>query len=339
MKLIKRILTFASLLLFYIIFREFLQLYVYFSAIHIYAGYVFVILSIFVLVYYVGIPVYRIIKLKTYPQPVLEKENEPFLIKERIKVFKKNPFILQNPPETLSGSKDRLYYDQCIQKLKEETHIIRKSYVRKIFYSTSVAQNGFLDAILILSASINLVKEIFVLYNGRSSMKDLFNIGRNIYYAMAIAGSEGVEIATEELFSKFSTEGIKSVPFIDKILGSLADGYVNALLLTRISYIAENYCVKTHIESQKSLNPSARFVVDITRETTSDIISDLKKALSKLASNKFKDFTRFAARPVLYVWQTASTGIQTTSDSLKNVVMYGGTILSKLSGFLIRSRL
>ena len=156
---------------------------------------------------------------------------------------------------------------------------------------------------------------------------------------MAIAGSESVEVATEELFSKFSTEGLKSVPFIDKIMGSIADGYVNALLLTRISYITEKYCVKTLAENNKSLNPSVTFVINTTKDITADIVNNLREALIKLTSRKFKDFTRFAARPVMYVWETASEGAQATGSSIKSLLKVGqGIYLNRVSAFFSRMR-
>ncbi len=91
------------------------------------------------------------------------------------------------------------------------------------------------------------------LYHGRVSNKALWAIG----------GSEGVEYATRELFSKLATESIKSVLFADRIFGSLADGFVNAALLTRISLITENYCKLVTIESDKDLHPTSEFILKL----------------------------------------------------------------------------
>lgn len=329
MTIFKRIFTFITFFFIYIIIREFLQIYFLFSSVHPYLGYAVSLFFLIILVYFVAIPIYRILKLNKYPAPAESEAEEERVLKDRLKIFRNNRQLTAYD----SPVKDeRMEYNFYSGQLKQKCHDLRKSYVRKIFYSTSVAQNGFLDAILILSASINLVKDIFMLYNGRSSLKDLLSIAKKIYYAMAIAGSEGVEIATEELFSKFSTEGIKSVPFIDKILGSIADGYVNALLLTRISYVTENYCQLTLVQNNKALNPNAAFIVTTTKNITQDIVNDLRSALLQLTSKKFKDFTRFAARPVIYVWETAQHGAQNTGSSIKNMLwLSGGSYLNKVT--------
>lgn len=339
MTILKRIFTFITFFFVYIIIREFLQIYFLFSAIHPYLGYAISLFFLFVLIYFVGIPIYKILKLNKYPAPAESNGEQSKVIKERLGLFKNNPQLALVKEGLSADDSEQKQYDAYIEQLKTECHGIRKSYVRKIFYSTSVAQNGFLDAILILSASVNMVKDIFILFNGRSSIKDLLSIGRKIYYAMAIAGSEGVEVATEELFTKFSTEGLRSIPFIDKILGSIADGYVNALLLTRISYVTENYCIMTYSGHNKALNPKTSFIVDTTKNITQDIVSDLRGALVKLTSSKLKDFSKFAARPVVYVWQTAQSGVQMTGSSLKNLLLFGrSSYINKVSAIFSRMR-
>lgn len=90
-------------------------------------------------------------------------------------------------------------YLEAVKVLETKVKKVKQIYISKVFYSTTFSQNGFLDAVIILSANINLVKEIFIIYNGRVSVQDLFNIAAKIYTAMAIAGSEGVEYAIDEL--------------------------------------------------------------------------------------------------------------------------------------------
>jgi hypothetical protein len=338
MQIIKRILTFVSVFFLYIIFREFLQLYFWFSNIHQWLGFAVIVFFLGVIIYFIGIPVYKILKLEKYPEAASDPDDEEKVIAERLKIFRSNKKLKADLSGVDPDFTTQKQYELITAQLKTECHKIRKNYVRKIFYSTSVAQNGFLDAILILSSSVNLVKEIFTLYNGRSSWKDLITIGKKIYFAMAIAGSEGIEVATEELFSKLSTEGLKSIPFIDKILGSIADGYVNALMLTRISYITENYCLKAYAVSEKDYNPSAKFVIQMTKDMTFDIVSDLRNALSSITSNRFKDFTRFAARPVRYVWDSALYGVNLTSSNVKFMIQFGSGILNRFTGLFSKYR-
>ena len=94
---------------------------------------------------------------------------------------------------------------------------------------------------------------------------------------------------------------MKSVPFIDKILASIADGFVNSVMLTRISYITENYCKLHYIESDKELYPSPGFVFDSAKNITQKTIEDSFKILRRMAFHKTFDFALVAINPIGYV--------------------------------------
>ncbi len=299
MSIIKRLLFLSGFFLLYLVVREFLELYVLIRSLHPAAGYGFLVVAAAGLFYFAGIPVLKIWRMPVFPSPAREPEAGEAVMRRRLQSFKNNPHLSDLD---WSGSEQE-QYDRGIILLREKSHEIRKRYVRNIFYTTSIVQNGFLDAFFILSGAFNLIKEIFGVYSGRVSRTDLLKIGRNIYYAVAIGGSEAVEYATEEVFSRFTTEGVRSIPFIERIMGSLADGYINALLLTRVSYITENYCTLTYIESEKKLNPSPRRVFSVTSDLTKDIISSLRRTLRNLARERVKDTVRFTVRPVKFVWE------------------------------------
>jgi len=301
MKFLKRILFFLSLFVLYIIFKEALQLYVYLQSLHPLAGYGFIVLGAAFFIYFVLIPIFKIIAIPRNLPPVKDKKLEAELIEKRIENFKENPYLESIQFDFSTIQKDKESYQKIVKEMEKETTRLRKQHVSQMFYSTSIAQNGFLDALLILSGTINHIKEIFLLYNGRVSNKDLLIIAQKIYYSMAIGGSEGVEYATEEVFSKFATTGMKSIPFLDKIMSSIADGLVNAMLLTRISYITENYCKLTYIQSDKDLIPNAAFVVSSARSIMSNILERLMKTLKKIALQKTYNAAMIAVNPLGYV--------------------------------------
>jgi len=301
MKYFKKIILFLSLFIIYIIFREFLELYIMIKQIKPIFGYAFLGVIISFIVYFIVVPIIMLFTLPKAYGPVTDKSKEPDLIKKRVENFKKNKFLIKKgfDIENLTASQES--YNKIIKILETECEHIRKRHVSQMFYSTSIAQNGFLDAIFILSGSINHIKSIFILYNGRVSNRDLYRILKKIYYAMAIGGSEGVEYATKEIFSKFATEGLKSIPFIDKILASIADGLVNATLLTRISYITEKYCKLTYIETEKELFPNPEFVISSAKHITSDIIDRIYKTIKQLALEKSFNFALIAVNPIGFV--------------------------------------
>ena len=262
MKIIIKIIAFLSIIAVYIIAKELLTLYAMFDSIHPLLGEFILILLIVAIIYFIAIPIYKFIRLPQFEGPVKNHNDEFKLIYKRLNSFLYNGYLKQIHYDFRNISWDKDGYDKIILELKIKTEEIRNKYLTQIFISTSLSQNGFLDAIFILSASINMVKDIFILYNGRVTNKDLVNIAKKIYFAVAIGGSEVVELASEELLAKLSSGIVKKIPFVNIITGSIADGFVNAFFLARISYITENYCSLTHIKSDEELKPDTKFVIN-----------------------------------------------------------------------------
>ena len=303
MQILKRIIYFISLFFIYIIIRELLELYYYAQSIHPIFGYAVLAIILIAFIYFVFVPLYKIFTLPVNPGPVLSKSKEEALIAKRVKRFTKNKFLQDKQIDIDDAKDNRERYTQTIQILEKESANIRKKYVAQLFYSSSISQNGFIDAMLVLSYSVNMVKDIFVLYNGRVTNRDLLNIAKKIYFSIAIAGSEGIEYVTDEIITKLASDGVKSIPFIDKILGSIADGFLNALLLNRISYITENYCKLTHIESNNDLFPSPAKVFNATKHITADMTIKLISVIKKISLDKTIDFALVALNPIGYVWE------------------------------------
>ncbi len=312
MKIIKKIIFFFSLFLLYLILKEFVELYNLAKSIHPYFAYAVLILLVAFLVYFAFIPIYQIIRMPKNYAPVKNKSEVPALLEKRINSFKKNKFLIKSGFDFSIIKNDEESHNKIILLLEKESDRIRKKYVSRLFYSTSISQNGFIDAILILSSSVNLIKEIFILYQGRVTNRDLFIIAKKVYYSIAIGGSEGIEYAADEIFSKLSTEGMKSIPFASKILSSLADGYVNAALLTRVSLITENYCKYVYIESDRDLYPSSKFIITTTRFLTSDILTLVNRKLLKTPKEKLENIIRKTPNPLAFILGKNKTEINET---------------------------
>ena len=304
MQLIKKIFFLFSIAISIIIVREFISLYNDLRSIDEYWGYAFLIFVSLVLIYFVIIPLIKTLSIPRSFSPTKNLDEIEAIYLKRLKRFQKNKHLIEYDFNCSKTNEDK--YKDSILILQARVMALRQRYISKVFYSTAVSQNGFLDAIIILSASINLVKEIFITYNGRVSNKDLFGIGRKIYTAMAIGGSEGVEYASDEIFASLASDGMKSIPFIDKIMGSIGDGFVNAMLVTRISFITEYYCHKVYISSDKDLRPSFRVVYDTAKLITGDVRERIKIALKNIAVEKKETFAKYAFNPVAYVMDMAN---------------------------------
>ena len=301
MKLLKRLLLFISLFFIYVIIKEFLVLYHYTRSLHPILGYATLFVIGAFLFYFVLFPVFRIISMPRYYAPTRDPQKIPWLVETRIKNFRNNPHLLRTGFDFEPITIDRNGYRGITEYLQPELERIRKKYVIQVFYGTSIAQNGFLDALIILSASINMVRDMFILYHGRVSNKDLMSIAKMVYYSMAIGGSESIEYAVDELVSKVFTSGIKGLPFASKILGSIADGFINAALVTRLSLITENYCKMIFIESEKALYPSYKTVISTTKIITSDLIERVLKEVKNLAKDKTGQMIWTTVNPMRYV--------------------------------------
>ena len=96
MKIIKKIVFFFSLILLYIIFKEFVELYSFAKSIHPYLGYAVVIILAAFIIYFAFIPIYQIFRMPKNYSPVKNKDEVPALIEKRINNFKKNKFLLKS---------------------------------------------------------------------------------------------------------------------------------------------------------------------------------------------------------------------------------------------------
>ncbi len=267
------------------------------------------------LFYFAILPIVKIVRLPSNLGPTKVQSEVETLREKRIEQFAKNPFLVKSKIDVLSLQKNDESYQIIISTLDKESYAIRKSYVNRLFYSTSVSQNGFIDSVMILSASVNLVKEIFVLYNGRVSTIELLIIAKKVYYSIIIGGTEGVEYVTNEIFSKLATETIKSIPFIDKIVTSLVDGFVNAALLTRVSLITENYCKTLYIEKDRDLYPSSIFIATTAKDLTSEVIKQVNSNILQIAKDKSGDILKRVFNPVAYVLDKSYSTIMDFSFS------------------------
>jgi len=314
MKMVKRLVLFIVALFAYLILREMLNFYVLAYTANPYLGYLVLVILASVLVYFVAIPLYRISRLSGDPGPVRKKHKENDLMEMRLqrrlgnKYFKETGYVVPDSGSTLER------YQLSTAELSKACDEIRRKYIVHLFYSSAVSQYGFIDAILIFSANVNMVKEIFTLYTGRATGRDLWQIIKQIYYSIAIGGSEGVEFAVEELISKLGSDTLKSIPFFDKVMVSVASGFTNAVLLSRISLITENYCKMTYIESTRDLSPDPNEILVSTKSIVDEPIRYIKKQLNDIAKQKAIDFSRYAINPTRTVIEKALDKFTHQSD-------------------------
>ena len=305
LRYLKKIALFITFFLIFFVVKEFVELYSYIQSLNPALGWIYLATLGIASFYLLVLPVFNILRIPVGPSPTLEQGREDEIIRKRVKRFKR-VHEYDNLLDITPQQDFRKEYAMIVEVLAKESYKIRRKYVMKVFYGTGIVQNGFFDAFIILSANIAMVKELFILYNGRVSYKDLIRIGRQLYYSLAIGGSQVVEYGVEELFSKLASKGIQSIPFLDKITSSVADGYINALLTTRIALITENYCTKTYIKTENELYPSASLLIKTTQSLTSGMVDNIISVLKNtVSSEKTTDFLLKVANPVGFVFEEA----------------------------------
>ena len=315
---IKKIFFFISLTALYFVVKEFVSLYIMLANVSFILGVLFILASIAFVFYFALFPALQILRMEKFEAPVKDRAKIAELRAKRIERFKRNPYLLESDKIDMSKLKNTEEdYRLAVNVLSEKADEIRRKRVNAIFYSTGISQNGFIDGLFMLGASFSLIKEIFILYNGRMNNLALFDIVKKIYYAVLIAGTEGVEYASNEIFSKLGTHTIKSIPFLSGIITSLIDGFVNAVLLTRIGLTAENYCKILYIENEKKLVPSAKVAVDTAKELTKDSLVKIKENISKLSDSKVAEKVK---NPINFVFGKAKTAWENSVDVIKEII-------------------
>lgn len=303
--MLKRILTWLSLILVYLVIKEFLVLHQAAKSIHPWGGWAMIALFMGVIGYFVVIPFMRIIVMPARLRPARDPEQINRVASARVKQMRKNIRLRPVDVDWEAVESTPEGYRRLLEALAPEAEKIRKRYVTQVFYATSIAQNGFLDAVIILSIATAMMRDYFILYQGRVSNREMLKIGRLVYLSMAIGGSEGVETATDEILSKLVATGVKSVPFAARLFGSVADGFVNAALMTRVAMVTENYCTRLFAESDRAFFPTLHAVVSATKTVTSDLIERVANEMRKLAKDQTGSALKAAVNPVKVIFSKA----------------------------------
>ncbi len=292
MKLIKRLITLTCLVFVYFIVKELLFLYSSLYSIHPYVAFGFIAIVLLLFIIYVIVPVIRILSIPVFKSPTVDGSDRNSILKSRLNNLRMNKHLISAGIVNQQFNSDEEEYEQYIIALKPAVSEIRKGYVKKVFITTMIAQNGFLDAFILLTTNFSMVKDIFSMYHGRVNNVDLFKIYGSVFRVIAIGGSNVTEELAEGASTFLMDKTGGSIPFIGKILSSISDGLVNATLTARISFIVEGYCSKLVIENQRDLKPNGAVLKEMVQLITDPIIQAIKRVGRKQPSEK-RDVSNF----------------------------------------------
>lgn len=137
---------------------------------------------------------------------------------------------------------------KAVAFLDGEARKVVARHAAAVFTATAVSQSGRLDAAIVLSAQVRLVREIAELYYQRPRPRELWAVYVNVGASAFVAG----EIQDSELLAVLGapvTAGLTGLlpvhgtdPLVSLLVTSLLDGSANAFLTLRVGALARRYC-------------------------------------------------------------------------------------------------
>ena len=218
------------------------------NKIHKHLDILFYILVGIILVFFIIIPIVKILKsptleLKSGETPQTRKEKKALklvaknLIKnnklsaEQVKLLKN-----YNSYEELILNLQVVFND-CVKGQLNEI-IIRNS--KTVLISTAICQNSKLDMFSVVACNTKMIKELVEKCGFKPSVKNLGKLTLNVFTTALIA--DGLEsISIEDILPKNTTQGLLDIPLVKPVLSSVSNGIANALLTIRIGCVARRY--------------------------------------------------------------------------------------------------
>ena len=185
---------------------------------------------------------------------------------------------------------------EAINQLDKESDKSIKRTANRAFITTSISQNGALDALFILVLQFRLIWEIAHIYAQRPTVKDLSYLYTNVMVTAFIASSID-EAEYYEIVESSMSQGIGSVmsfvPGTSMVINSVVTGSSNAFLTLRVGKVAQQYCGTLVKKRRQSIRNSAtaeaaKMLAGIVYDGTKIVVKHIGKAPLRLASKPFR---------------------------------------------------
>ncbi|MBU0692413.1 hypothetical protein KKH18_11460, partial [bacterium] len=132
-------------------------------------------------------------------------------------------------------------------------------------------------------------------YGGRTSLKDTYQLLRDIVISGALGASEFAEIGGNVL-AELGAKSMTKIPVANIVLESAADGFVNAYLVCRVAMITENYCTVAYVGKDKHWMPSLKATVGATRSILLGSYDLIKEKLGPAVGLAFSFLLKFGKK-------------------------------------------
>ena len=155
------------------------------------------------------------------------------------------------------------------------------------FASTAISQNSTIDTLSVLMINCKLIHKIIQLSGFRPNIEQLARIYTNVIFSAFFAhiSQAGTEQSASMIVNKF-IKGLKSIPFGEAFAGSILDGTVNALMTLRVGFLTISY-LKAGAQGSISENDK--------RSSTVEAIRSLPNVIGEKAKAILNFITRFSS--------------------------------------------
>ncbi|XOV92369.1 MAG: DUF697 domain-containing protein [Bacteroidota bacterium] len=262
----------------------------------LYANILLAVLSALALIL-VTWPVVMYLKLPSPLKLPRDEAEQKYYQKRLVKRLRSNKYLKQASlvPKNEDGLPNAIeYLDKEASKIIRETSNI-------VFLTTSVSQNGKLDALTVLITQSRMVWKIAHIYYQRPTLRELIYLYANVGASTLLASEiEDLDISTQiepVLQSFFRNSAGKSIPVIGPtaniILDSLMEGSTNAFLTLRIGNIASKYCGSYEVTTKEKIRKAAfslsvSQLKEIVLKSSARIFTGLLKATRKAGTETLK---------------------------------------------------
>jgi len=298
-----------------VVITQGIQTYHLLLDINIILAYSFLILGVLLFLYVVIYPVVTFFILpKAAVLPKKETyQKDPAKRKIILDYLRKNRALadaLQREDKTISFDEHTTdeEIESSLQMLHNEGEKIIRENASRVFITTTISQNGSLDAVFMLVHITKMVWQVATLYHHRPGIGKLVKIYINVLATLFLTRSlEDLELLDEQLepmlsilFGSFLTSlvpGVQSA--VNLLLNSAIQGSANAYLSLRVGLIAQEFIINEEVDDKRKIRKSATLralpmlgtVVNDNRKIIQTTVAKLAKKISKESYTKSRNWT------------------------------------------------
>ncbi|MDD2458958.1 MAG: DUF697 domain-containing protein [Eubacteriales bacterium] len=251
--------------------------------------------------------IWTIVLLASLEKPLpLPDENDPTARTRYLAKLKKrldnNRFLRTSGFEWTPDKPDEESIQSALQVLDDESLSIIRRQATTVFVTTAVSQNGSLDSLFVFVTAFKLVWQITLLYHQRPSIRDLAKLYTNVFATVLLTRqiddldliAEQLEPALTTLFGGSVSTLVPGASYVVSFVAdSIFEGSLNALLMLRIGFIAQQYCHSTTRAEPRTISRSAsvqalKLLGTIVSENSLRISHAILKAVKNASVHSFQ---------------------------------------------------